>query len=176
MGISAFMGFKGAVSESQDEDYLGYMEIQSFDWEITAETSVNKGTGSSVGKAKAGAAKFKHYFDKASPTMLNFITKGTHFEEVYLRVLKNTGGDKPECYFFSTFKTVFITNMTFSIDDEGRIDQDAEFVFKAVDILYKPQDNTGKLGADYGFTFDTEKNVAGTAVNGNSKEAVPKLK
>lgn len=123
----------------------GWIEISDWGWEVEAEASHLKGTGAAVGKPTAGALNFTHYYDTSSPTIMQFIVKGTHFKSVTLDMLKQTGGDKPELFFQLMAKDVFITKVTNSGEDDGSVKQEVEMVFKEVALGYKPQNNKGDL-------------------------------
>ena len=62
-------------------------------------------------------------------------------------MLKSTGASdgKPEVFFALKCKDAFITKVSSKGGEDGAITQDVEFVFKAVAIGYKKQNNTGDL-------------------------------
>ena len=148
MALSAFMNFSGARGESKQQGYEGWVEIQGWDWDISAETSWIKGGGASVGKPNPGAMNFEHYYDSASPAIMAFICSGKSFDTVKLHMCKTTGGQKLEAFFMMTLTDAFITKVACSADDTGNVVQKVELVFKQVEIDYKEQKGTpGKPGA-----------------------------
>ena len=165
MGINAFLRFDQVVGESRDSKYPNWIEIQGLDWEINSESSVATGTGASVGKAEPGPIKFKHYYDTASPSILNYIATGKHFKAVQISVRKNIGAAEPVPFFAIKCEDAYITSVSFSIDDEGRVEQDIEFVFKTIQISYKPQKNDGTLDALVGYGWDIAKNKVMTSAD-----------
>ena len=59
---------------------MGWIEISDWSWDIEADTSFLKGAGASVGKPTPGTLCFSHYYDLASPVIMQKIVQGTHFE------------------------------------------------------------------------------------------------
>jgi type VI secretion system secreted protein Hcp len=135
----------GESLQSTHPGTSGWIEIGDWSWDVEAEASHLKGTGAAVGKPTAGVLSFSHYYDKASPTIMQFIVKGNHFKSVTIDMLKQTGEDKPELFFQLMAKDVFITKVSSKGGEDGAVSQDVEMVFKEVALGYKPQDNQGNL-------------------------------
>jgi type VI secretion system secreted protein Hcp len=124
----------------------GWIEIGDWNWDVEAETSFTKGTGSAVGKATPGVFTFSHYYDKSSPTIMNMIVQGTHFKTMRIDMLKSTGvAAGPEMFFQVLAKDVFITKVASKGGEDGVVSQDIDCVFKEVAFGYKMQLNNGKL-------------------------------
>ena len=149
MPVNAFMKFsndsQGESKQKGFEGDKGWFEIQSWDWEIEAESSWTKGGGASVGKPNPGKMNFEHYFDKSSPAIMSFICQGKSFDSAELNMCKTTGGPVPEQYFKMVMKNAYITKVSNSGTEEGNVSQKVECVFKEVFIEYKAQKNDGKL-------------------------------
>jgi type VI secretion system Hcp family effector len=162
MANNAFVSFfDKAEGESIQKGKEKWVEIQSWDWEVEAESSWTKGGGASVGKPNPGKMNFEHRFDTSSTVILGFICSGKAFPKFELQMLRTTGRGSPETYFTMTMEGAFITKVSNAGTDEGIIVQRVELVFKTVKIEYKPQDNkTGTLGAARSYNWDIP---AGTA-------------
>ena len=161
MAVNAFISFfDKADGESVQKGKKKWVEIQGWEWEVEAETSWTKGGGASVGKPNPGAMNFVHFFDTSSTVILGYICSGKAFPKVELQLTKSTTGDKSETYFTMTMEGAFITKVSNRGDAEGIVAQRVEMVFKTVKIDYKPQAESGKLGAVKTFTWDIP---AGTA-------------
>jgi type VI secretion system Hcp family effector len=166
MGINALMRIEGAQGESRLEGFDTWIELQSWDWDVEAESSWTKGGGASVGKPNPGKMNWEHYYDKSSPSILRNICSGTMFEKMELKMFKSTGATtqtgKGNTFFHMIMLGVFITKVANSATEEGNVVQKVEMVFKTVEIIYKPQDNsTGKLGGDVPFSWDIQKGKVG---------------
>lgn len=161
---NAFIKFsdvtKGESLQETHSGDKGWIEIGDWSWDIEAETSFLKGAGASVGKPTPGTMSFSHYFDLASPVIMQRIVQGTHFADVHIVMLKQTGAKtgKGEVYFAMTMKTVFITKVSTKGGEDGAVNQDVEMVFKEISIGYKPQSGAGgALGTQANFTWDISK-------------------
>jgi len=161
---NSFIKFKEvAKGESQHESHKGkdgWIEISDWSWDIEAETSFLKGAGASVGKPNPGAMSFTHYYDMASPEIMSRIVRGTHFAEVHVVMLKQTGAasGKGDVYFGMTMKTVFITKVSSKGSEDGTVMQDVEMVFKEIAVGYKPQSGKdGTLAVQKDFIWDIAK-------------------
>ena len=162
MAVNAFLTFfDKADGESVQKGKEKWIELQGFDWDIEAETSWTKGGGASVGKPNPGRMNWEHYFDTSATVIMGYICTGKAFPKVELQMMKTTGSASPETYFTMTMEGAFITKVQISGDEEGKVQQKVEMVFKTIKIEYKPQDNkTGKLGAPKTYNWDIP---AGTA-------------
>lgn len=146
-----------APGESQQTTHNGtegWIEVGDWSWEVEAEASHLKGTGAAVGKPTSGALSLTHYYDKSSTLIQQFIVKGTHFQEVRLNMLKQTGDDKPQVFFELIMGHVFITKVSNSGEEDGSVKQELEMVFKEVMVGYKPQGQDGVLKAMLPFRWN----------------------
>jgi type VI secretion system Hcp family effector len=159
---NAFISFfDKADGESIQKGKEKWIEIDSWNWEVQAESSWTKGGGASVGKPNPGKISFDHFFDSASTVLLGYICTGKAFPKVELQMTKTTGRGTPETYFTMRMEGVFITKVFNSGNQEGIAMQQVEMVFKIVSIEYKAQDNkTGLLNNVKNFNWDIP---AGTA-------------
>lgn len=158
---NAFIKFKEVTKgESMADSHpgsKGWNEITDWSWDIEAETSFLKGSGAAVGKPTPGTFSITHPFDTAAPEIMSRIVKGTHFAEVTVVMLKQTGAadGKGEIYFGALMKSVFITKVSSKGGEDGSVTQDVEFVFKDIGLAYRPQEQGGGLsGTQLPFFWD----------------------
>ena len=138
--LNAFMKIGLAEGESKQTGYEKWIELQSWDWEVEAETSWTKGGGAAVGKPAPGKMNWEHVFDRSSNTILSFICTGKSFPDVTLEMCKSTGNiDKREAFFTVKMNEVFITKVNQAATEEGNVTQKVEMVFKHINIVYKQQ-------------------------------------
>jgi type VI secretion system Hcp family effector len=144
---NSFIRFEGVKpGESLQKTHPGidgWVEISDWSWDIEAEHSAFKGTGSAVGKPTPGTLSFSHYFDSTSPEIMNRIVRGTHFTKVVLQMLKQIGTDVPKVYFEILMGSAFITKISTKGVEDGSMTQDIELVFKEIIVSYKAQKNVG---------------------------------
>ena len=154
-----------AEGESKQKGYEKWIEIQSWEWEVEAESSWTKGSGAAVGKPVPGKLSWEHYWDFSSNTLLRYIYKGSSFPVVELHMCKSTGKDMPEVYWTATMTGAFITKVNQSANEEGGVTQKVEMVFKTIEISYKPQGlnrtEPGKLDASSLMNWDIETGRVG---------------
>jgi type VI secretion system secreted protein Hcp len=136
---------KGESLHESHPGTSGWIEISDWSWDIEADTSFLKGGGASVGKPTPGTLSFSHYYDLASPVIMQRIVQGTHFDSAHIVMLKQTGGDKGEVYFGVDLTEVFITKVSSKGAEDGSVTQDVECVFKTISVGYKRQMEDGKL-------------------------------
>src|SRR5689334_4973384 len=117
----------------------GWFEITDWSWDIEADTSYLKGGGAAVGKPAPAALSFSRPYDLSSPEIMSRIVKGTHFPNVHIVMLKQTGGGEGERYFGITMQEAFITKVSSKGGEDGAVTQDVEMVFKKCAISYLPQ-------------------------------------
>lgn len=160
---NSFIKFSGVTKgESTHETHpgtAGWNEFTDWSWDIEAETSFLKGSGSAVGKPTPGSFSITKPYDTASPAIMKNIVMGTAFATVNVVMLKQTGAadGKGEVYFAATFHNVFMTKVSSKGGEDGSVSQDIEFVFKDASFGYKPQKNEGGLGDAMFFGWDISK-------------------
>lgn len=161
MSVNAFLRIGAADGESIQKGKEKWIEVQGWDWDVSAESSWTKGGGASVGKPVPGKMQFIHQYDAASTVILGFICTGKGFPKAELEMAKTTGKATPETYITMTMEGCFITKVSNSCGSDGVVMQKVEMVFKKVKIEYKPQNGKdGTLGAAKAFEWDIP---AGTA-------------
>lgn len=143
----------------------GWIEISEWGWAIEAEHSVTRGTGAAVGKPTPGVLNISHYFDTSSTAILANIVAGKHFPIITIEMLKSTGANLgPQTYFQVKVTNAFVTKVTTKGSEDGTLNQGVEFVFKEIFVGYKPQENTGKLGAALVFEWSVKDMNTTTAI------------
>lgn len=160
MALNAFMKIDTADGESKQLGFEKWIEIQGWDWEVEAESSWTKGSGSSVGKPNPGKFNFEHYYDKSSNKLLQYISSGKSFAKVNMVMCKTTGAQKPEPFFMVDMIEAFITKVSQSASEDGNVVQKVEMVFKAIKIDYKPQEGTGGSPGKLTNTFTYEWDIS----------------
>jgi type VI secretion system secreted protein Hcp len=151
---------KGESTHDSHNGEAGWIEISDWSWDIEADTSFLKGAGASVGKPQPGTLSVSHYYDTASPLIMQKIVNGRHFPKIHIVMLKQTGNDsgKGEPYFGITMEEAFITKVSSKGGEDGSVTQDVEMVFKTVAVGYQPQKLTGGgLGKFMPFEWDIGK-------------------
>src|SRR5664279_1531807 len=137
--LNAFMWIKGADGESRQGGFEKWIEIQSWEWDVEAESSWTKGGGASVGKPSPGKMSWEHYWDRSSPTILGYICTGSAFPTIKLQMCKSVGKDTPKPFWQAVMNEAFITKVTQNATEDGNVSQKVEMVFKEITIDYWQQ-------------------------------------
>lgn len=143
----------------------GWIEIAEWSLDVRADASADRGTGAAVGKAEPGALTIKHYFDVSSTALLSKMVAGLHFPVITIEMLKSTGKVAgPQTFFQIKVTEAFVTKVATSGGEDGRLDQEVEFVYKEIFLGYKPQDNLGLLGPTIGFEWSVKSGSIGGSI------------
>lgn len=148
---NAFIQFipeEGGVAlkgESEETGHVDWIEISDWDWEITSDSSSNKGQGSSVGKPVTEGFNFSHFYDVSSPVIMTKAFRGTTFHTVKVDMCKQTGTGTPQVFMQIVMRDVFITKVSTKGGEDGSVTQDISMTFKKVGMGYKMQKDDGKL-------------------------------
>jgi len=149
MAYDAFLKIDGVTGESQKEGHTGQIELMSFSWGASNPTTVGHGTGLAAGKVSLSDFSIMKVTDKASPTLFLNCASGKSTDKASVFIQKATGGTTGETYLQYDFTHIFVTSIQWS-GSTGGDDSPSEsvsFAYEQVQITYKPQDATGKLGS-----------------------------
>ena len=161
MAINAFLSFfDKADGESIQKGNEKWVEIQGWDWEVEAESSWTKGGGASVGKPNPGKMGFVHSFDTSSTVILGYICTGKAFPKVELQMVKTTGKGNPETYFTMTMEGAFITKVSNTGTEEGKVVSGSKWFQDCEDRLQGAGQQDRYAGAVKTYNWDIP---AGTA-------------
>ena len=151
MSTDTHIKFDGVEGESTHKDHKGEIDVLSWSWNVSNNTSL-AGGGSGKGKANPGDFVFTHTYDKASPVLAKQCASGKHFKSVKLTARKAGEGQKD--FLVVSMKEVFITAVSPSGGHGGEIIENVAFTYKDIEFEYKAQDDKGGLGGAVKFGWD----------------------
>ena len=151
MSTDSHIKFDGVEGESTHKDHKGEIDVLSWSWNVSNNTSL-AGGGSGKGKANPGDFVFTHTYDKASPVLAKQCASGKHFKTVKLTARKAGEGQKD--FLVVSMKEVFITAVSPSGGHGGEIIENVAFSYKDIEFAYKAQDDKGGLGGEVKFGWD----------------------
>jgi len=151
MSSDSHIKFDGVEGESTHKDHKGEIDVLSWSWNVSNNTSL-AGGGSGKGKANPGDFVFTHTYDKASPVLAKQCASGKHFKTVKLTARKAGEGQKD--FLVVSMKEVFITAVSPSGGHGGEIIENVAFTYKDIEFEYKAQDDKGGLGGAVKFGWD----------------------
>ncbi len=170
MAFDAFLKFESKMikddlkGESRDQAYVGWVEIASFSFGYENQINI----GSASGGAGAGKATFKEFVihkrvDSVTPALIKALCLGQHFDTVHLH-LRNAGAASKvvsEAFIQVQMKLVAVKDVEFSgSDGDDRPLEQVTFQYGAIQFGYRPQDATGKIGAEKTAIWSRVKNAA----------------
>ncbi len=155
MAVNAYLFIEGVEGPSTSKPK--HIDVLSFSWGVS-QTAVY-GAGASGKEAKAGRADFSNLsimkvLDKTTPLLADHCASGDILKKVELLYDKPVG-DKQQDYFRIYLKDALITSVQLSGSNENP-SESISFAFQAVEIAYRPEDDTGKLEAAIRKGYDLE--------------------
>ena len=158
--VFAFLELEGIEGEAQDSDHQGKIELQSFSWGASNNSSFATGTGGSVGKGQIHDISISMYTSRASLRLMERAVNGQHINKAKLSLLKQSG-DKKIPYFELDLEHVVVTSFQISAHSGGQLPMElATLHFVKVKSKYLPQGNEGDATGNVDFGWDLQKNVA----------------
>ena len=145
MTTDSHLKFDGVEGESTHKDHKGEIDVLSWSWNVSNNTSL-AGGGSGKGKANPGDFVFTHTYDKASPVLAKQCASGKHFKDAKLTARKAGEGQKD--FLKVTMKEVFVTSTQPGGSSGGDIAESVSLSYKDIEFAYKPQDDKGGLGGE----------------------------
>lgn len=159
MAFEIFLRLKKVKGEAQADEKGETIDLLDFGWGGTQSGTTHMGSGGGGGKADIGDLIVTKWVDKATATLFQFMSLGTHIESGELEVRK--AGGTPMPYLTIRLKDIIVTSVSLNGGtDDDRLSETATLNFRSFYIDYKPQDSTGTEAPSVGFAFDIAANKA----------------
>ena len=157
MAQDIFLKLTGISGEAQDATHKDEVEVLSWTWKISQESSVHAGSGGGAGKATVSDLTFDHYMDRASPNLLKYCLTGKHIDTATL-VVRKAGGTPLE-YLTITMGDVIVTKVSPELNyNMSRPREEISLSFARVRQEYVIQNQQGGSGGTVTASFDIQKN------------------
>lgn len=158
MAQDLFIKIEGIEGESQDFYHKGEIDLLRWDWTVSQPSNMHTGCGGGAGKTTVYDLCFKHYFDKASTSLLKYCLSGKHIPEAVLTVRKS--GGNPLEFLKITLQEIVIT----SVDSVGEIYmpspiEKVSLQFARVKFEYIPQNAEGGSMGIVAVGYDIKANT-----------------
>ncbi|HVY57276.1 MAG TPA: type VI secretion system tube protein Hcp [Xanthobacteraceae bacterium] len=148
----------GIKGESQDAKHKDAIEIDSFSFGETNTGSFAFGTGGGTGKVNFQDMHFSTRVNKASPNLMIACATGKHINKATLYARKSTGDGGQQEFLTITLEDVLVSSyQTGGHDGNGHSTLPTDqfsLNFAKIELAYKPQEDTGKLGAAITAKYD----------------------
>lgn len=152
MAIDTHFKLDGVSGESTHKDHKDEIELITWDWSVTNESSAGAGGGSGKGKAKPGSMTFTHNYDKSSPVLAKSCASGKHFKDGVITCRK--AGEGQLDFLKITMKEVMVTAVHPSAHSGGDVSELVTLSYADIEFAYKAQDDKGKLGGEVKFGWN----------------------
>ena len=160
--IYAFLELEGIKGEAQDSQYSEHIELQSFSWGATNNSSYSSGTGGNIGKGHIHDISFSKYMCKASPELMKRVVSGKAIPSGKLSLCKLSGekdGDKI-AYYEVELENIVLTSYQVAASGGAQLPMESGTLhFVVTKPKYRPQKNEGSADGGLGFGWDLQKNV-----------------
>jgi type VI secretion system secreted protein Hcp len=148
--------------ESQDDQYPGSIELDSWSWSGSNSSSHAHGSGGGSGKVTHGGISCQKRHCKASAVLFTKLNEGEHFGEAILHCRKKTGNDgKPLEYIKISMKKVTVSNLHVGGHGSADVSDSFNLDYEEIKWEYTEQTPDGKKGAvvQHGWNLAKNKKV-----------------
>jgi type VI secretion system secreted protein Hcp len=73
MAQDIFLKITGIDGESQDASHKNEIEVTSWAWKVSQDSTMHSGSGGGSGKASVDDLAFEHALDRASPNLMQYL-------------------------------------------------------------------------------------------------------
>lgn len=143
MAISNFLKLDGIDGEATDRSHRGEVELLSWSWGVSNDTTAGSGGGSGVGRATPQALVFVHRYDKASPPLAKLAITGRHIRNAVLTARRSGAGQRD--FLVVTLKEVLVIAVQMADSGDGPVEQ-VSLRFGEIGFSYTPQTARGGGG------------------------------
>jgi type VI secretion system secreted protein Hcp len=158
--VYAFLDLNGIEGESQDSQYTNKIELLSFSWGATNNSSYASGTGSGIGKGQIQDISCTKFVDKSSLKLMEKAVNGKPIDSGKISLLK-LSGDTKVAYLEFELSNIVVTSYQVSGQGDGQLPTDHfSLHFVKVQSHYKPQGNEGDPSGSVDFGWDLQQNAS----------------
>ncbi len=157
MAVDYFLKIKDIPGESQDDNHMDEIDLESWSWSESNSGSHAGGGGGGAGKVNMTDFSFAMRINKASPKLFLACARGDHIADAVLTCRK--AGKEGQEYLKIKFSELLISNYQTGGGggDEVPIEQ-ITFNFAKIEFSYAPQKADGSLDSPVVHNYDLKKN------------------
>lgn len=150
-----YIKIAGIAGEAQDGVHNGEIDVASWHWKMSQQSSMMSGSGSGVGKATINDLEFVHQIDRASPNLMRYCLTGRHIPKAVLSMRK--AGGVPLDFLKITMDNVVITSVETTAAGT-KYWEHVTLSFAKVKQEYTVQNNLGSTNGVVTAQFDIKEN------------------
>lgn len=152
----SFLKIDGIAGESQDEVHRGEIDIISWQWDMSQQSTMMSGSGGGAGKATISDLSLVHNIDRASPNLMRYCLTARHVPKVVLSVRK--AGGLPLDFLKITMNDVVLTRVRPVVVGHAYVEH-ISLSFSKVKQEYTVQNSMGGSGGMVTAVFDIKENL-----------------
>ena len=157
-----FLWLEGITGESKRNilGKTGWIEIMSFSFGVDQQGSAEHGGGLTTGRARFNDLQIAKKQDASSPKMFLFTSKGHHFPNASIVMMKAVGksGASQDVYYQCDFKELILSHWGMTGFGEGDIPtENLSLNVNEMKYVYKTQESSGGLGGQVDASWNVKK-------------------
>lgn len=133
------------------------MQIQSWSWGESNQSSWTSGKGLSGGKVMFQPFSFSITQGQASAQLILACAQGTHYDKAKLTCRKSTGDDTPKPFLEVEFEDLVVESFQTGAAGGPDIFDSCSFAFSKITYIYLTQNQDGTVNRSNAMTYDTKK-------------------
>ena len=153
-----FLKIDGIAGESTDAAHKGEIDVESWSWGVSRSVGSGSGGGGGSGKAAFDDFHFVSRISAASPPLLNACATGSHLKTATLSGIRGAGKSKSVDFLKYQLSDVTVTNVQQFDDESQPPSEQFSLNYSKIEVTYRPQTTSGKIGAPVTFAFDVKAN------------------
>ncbi|WP_454825827.1 Hcp family type VI secretion system effector [Paraburkholderia xenovorans] len=143
MAQDIFIKINGIDGESQDAAHLNEIDVISWGWQVSQNSTMLSGSGGGAGKVTVSDLFFTHEFDRASPNLAKYCFTGKRVDKALLTMRK--AGGIPHEFSRITMYDVIITHVA-PLANETTCHESVRLSFSTMKHEYIVQNPLGGSG------------------------------
>jgi type VI secretion system secreted protein Hcp len=151
-----FIKIDGISGESEDELHPGEIQVHSWRWKMSQQSTMMSGSGGGAGKATINDLEFIHQIDRASPNLMRYCLTGRHIMKVVLSTRK--AGGAPMDFLKITLGDVVVTGVEPIVTGSNYYEH-VTLSFARVKSEYTLQSAAGRSSGTITASFDIRENL-----------------
>lgn len=168
MHNSIYLRVAGVTGEAKDVRHQGWIDIQTFQWQLRQPTEAGVGGGGGSGRLVVRDLEVFARMDKAMPTLMTLGAEGKRLDTVSLVVCK--AGSEQDEYLKIILKNVILSAIEMTrhpggdgVEGSAVAMGDIGVVYRfspsLVEVNYHEQDENGSPGPQVTFNWDVKGNT-----------------
>jgi type VI secretion system secreted protein Hcp len=153
-----FIKIDGIDGESQDATHLNEIDVISWGWQVSQNSSMLAGAGGGAGKASVSDLSFIHALDRASPNLAKYCFTGKRIRQALLTMRK--AGELPHEFSRITMYDVIVTHVS-PLANAVACHESVQLSFASMKHEYILQNSLGGSGGAVTAMMHIKENVTG---------------